>query len=54
MRELYGDQILELQELAGLLQHPENFGCTFDRDRSSKAMQIADSVLSATPTSPKR
>jgi hypothetical protein len=42
MRELYGDEVLELLKLADLLQHPEAYGCTIDRGDRPEVGQIID------------
>ena len=54
MRELYGDEVLELIQLADLLQHPGKYGCTFDRGTNPEAARIIDTALASILSLPRR
>ena len=56
MRELYTEEVLELTELADLLQHPEKYGCkiSFKRGRRAEASRIIESAVASIARLPKR
>lgn len=54
MRELYGDEVLELMQLADLLQDPEKYGCIIDRGTNPEAARIIETGIADILSLPNR
>ena len=45
MRPLYNDEVIELEALLDLIQHPENYGCRFECGDPATYQERAGNIL---------